>query len=46
MPGIQEAICFADHKTAYEIWELIEGLDERIELRWIMPGKGGIGVQS
>lgn len=46
MPGVQEAICFADMITACEVWELIEGLDERIALRWVIPGKGGIGAQS
>jgi pimeloyl-ACP methyl ester carboxylesterase len=37
--GIQEAIAFADAFVPCEVWELIERLDERIELRWIMPGK-------
>lgn len=46
MPGVQEASCFADMITACEVWELIEGLDERIDLRWVIPGKGGIGAQS
>jgi hypothetical protein len=39
MSGIQEAIVFADDgRVPYEAWELVESLDERIELRWIMPG--------
>ena len=46
MSAIQEAICFDDNKTADEVWELIEGLDERIELRWVVPGRDGAGVHS
>lgn len=38
-PGIQEAIVFADYRVACEVWELLERLDERVELRFIMPGK-------
>lgn len=39
MSGIQEAMVFADCYVAYEVWELLERLDERVELRYIMPGK-------
>lgn len=41
MTCIQEAIVFADTRVAYEVWELLERLDERVELRYIMPGKPG-----
>lgn len=46
MSAIQEAICFDDIKTSEEVWEMIEGLDERIELRWVIPGKDGAGIHS
>lgn len=41
MSGTQEAIVFADSYVAYEVWELLEQLDKRVELRYIMPGKPG-----
>jgi hypothetical protein len=39
-PGIQEALVFAHGRTTFEVWEALEDLDKRIELRWIVPGKG------
>ncbi|KAI0325516.1 alpha/beta-hydrolase [Cubamyces sp. BRFM 1775] len=39
MPGIQEAVCFAENHTPYETFELLAGLDERVELRWLVAGK-------
>jgi hypothetical protein len=38
MSGVQEAVVFAEAHVPYEVWELLERLDESIELRWIMPG--------
>jgi hypothetical protein len=40
MPAIQEALLFAHWKTSFEVWDRLEKLDERIEIRWIVPGKG------
>lgn len=40
MPGIQEALVFAHSKTPCEVWDRLENLDERIEIRWVVPGKG------
>ncbi|OCH94591.1 alpha/beta-hydrolase [Obba rivulosa] len=37
MPGIQEAVVFSEMLTKHEVWELLPALDERIELRWIIP---------
>jgi hypothetical protein len=39
MSGLQEALVLADGKGVIEAWELLERVDERIELRWIVPGK-------
>lgn len=41
MPGMQEAVVFVESETHYEAWQRLEDLDERIELRWIVPGKPG-----
>jgi hypothetical protein len=41
MSGVQEAMVFSDGHVPYEVWELIDRLDEKIELRWIMPGHQG-----
>ncbi|KAI0928000.1 hypothetical protein AcW1_005386 [Taiwanofungus camphoratus] len=39
MPGIHEALVFSETLTPYETWDLLDTLDERIELRWIVPGQ-------
>lgn len=43
MPGIQEAIVFAATLTQFEVYQRMRDLDERIELRWVVPGKSGAG---
>jgi pimeloyl-ACP methyl ester carboxylesterase len=44
---VQEGLVYADARVAYEVWELIEHLDERVELRWVSPGKTSkSGIQS
>ncbi|KAG2125806.1 hypothetical protein DEU56DRAFT_743431 [Suillus clintonianus] len=37
--GLHEALVYADLKGKHEAWELLEKIDERIELRWVVPGK-------
>lgn len=39
MSALHEALVFVDRIGANEAWELLEKVDERIELRWIVPGK-------
>ncbi|KAI0634240.1 Alpha/Beta hydrolase protein [Trametes polyzona] len=39
MPGVQEAVCFAENYAPFECFELLAGLDERVELRWLVAGK-------
>jgi len=39
MSGLYEALVFGCRMAAVEGWEVLERLDERIELRWIVPGK-------
>lgn len=36
---VQEAVTFADHQVPPETFELLAHLDERVELRWVVPGK-------
>jgi hypothetical protein len=43
MPGVQEAIVFAATLTQHEVYQRMQYLDERIELRWVIPGKPGAG---
>ncbi|KAG6907042.1 hypothetical protein DXG01_010813 [Tephrocybe rancida] len=43
MSGIQEAIVFSEAHTRSEVFHRVPTLDERIELRWIVPGKPGAG---
>lgn len=35
----QESVCFSDVLTMYETWDLLDQLDQRIELRFVMAGK-------
>ncbi|KAH7925329.1 hypothetical protein BV22DRAFT_1129087 [Leucogyrophana mollusca] len=50
MSGLHEALVFANSLTSAEVWELLETLDEKIELRWVLPGsprdKGIQGEQA
>ncbi|KAG1739565.1 Alpha/Beta hydrolase protein [Suillus lakei] len=39
MSGVHEALVFADTMGKFEAWELLSKIDERIELRWVVPGK-------
>lgn len=41
MPALQEAIVFAATLTQYETYQRLLNLDERIELRWVVPGRPG-----
>ncbi|KIJ69855.1 hypothetical protein HYDPIDRAFT_104488 [Hydnomerulius pinastri MD-312] len=40
MSGLHEALCFANVQMAYEVWELLDQLDESVALRWVVPGGG------
>jgi hypothetical protein len=40
MPGIQEGIVFSETHTEREVYQRLSELDEKIELRWIMPDGG------
>ncbi|KLO07980.1 hypothetical protein SCHPADRAFT_908983 [Schizopora paradoxa] len=39
MSGLQEAITFVDIQASYEAFELLEGLDENVDLLWVMASK-------
>ncbi|EGO01085.1 hypothetical protein SERLA73DRAFT_72055 [Serpula lacrymans var. lacrymans S7.3] len=39
MSGMHEALSFANDLASNETWELLEKLDKKIELRWIVPGR-------
>jgi len=41
MPGILEAVNFSHLVTPHEVYERLVDLDERIVLRWLIPGKPG-----
>ncbi|CAA7268777.1 unnamed protein product [Cyclocybe aegerita] len=38
---MQEAVAFSDVHTQYEVFQCMVTLDERISLRWVMPGRPG-----
>jgi len=39
MPGMYESIVFAERYAGVEAWQRLPELDERINLRWLVPGK-------
>ncbi|KAF4612863.1 hypothetical protein D9613_011151 [Agrocybe pediades] len=41
MPGVQEAVVFAEVHTEHEVFDRLSRLDDRIAIRWAMPGKPG-----
>ena len=41
MPGVLEGVVFAHFITPFEVYERLVDLDERIVMRWILPGKPG-----
>ena len=36
MPGIQEAVCFAENYATIETFELLEKLPAAVEVRWLI----------
>ncbi|EIM87275.1 alpha/beta-hydrolase [Stereum hirsutum FP-91666 SS1] len=44
--GVQEAVVFAESLVTHEAWAVLDKLDEKIALKWIMPGEGGIGTEQ
>ena len=44
MSGIQEAAVFSHLVTAFEVHERLVDLDERIVLRWLIPGNSDAAV--
>jgi hypothetical protein len=41
MSGMHEAIVFSETHTEFEVYDRLPVLDERIKLRWVVPGKEG-----
>ncbi|KAJ7905772.1 alpha/beta-hydrolase [Mycena olivaceomarginata] len=41
MPPLQEALAFEATTTGAPVWDLLPTLDERIPLRWVLPGRPG-----
>lgn len=42
MSGLQEGLAFTNRALPWETWVLLDKLDERIELRWIIPNDSGV----
>ncbi|KAJ6525680.1 Alpha/beta hydrolase family-domain-containing protein, partial [Mycena capillaripes] len=38
MPALQEALAFNATKSSAPVWDMLPTLDERIPLRWVLPG--------
>ncbi|KAF7363653.1 AB hydrolase-1 domain-containing protein [Mycena sanguinolenta] len=41
MPGLQEALVFEGTPSGAPVWDMLPTLDERIPLRWVVPGQPG-----
>ncbi|KLO12491.1 hypothetical protein SCHPADRAFT_921364 [Schizopora paradoxa] len=40
MPGLQESVVFVDMQVSYETFELLDRLDDKISLLWVLATKG------
>ncbi|KAF9238980.1 hypothetical protein BU15DRAFT_62247 [Melanogaster broomeanus] len=38
--NVREGVCFAGYMACWEMWELMDKVDEAITLRWIVPKRG------
>lgn len=41
MPALQEALAFAGTSSGAPVWDMLPTLEERIPLRWVVPGRPG-----
>ncbi|KAF9230424.1 Alpha/Beta hydrolase protein [Melanogaster broomeanus] len=46
MSGVQESLCFINYLTSWEMWELLDKVDEAIALRWVVPKEGLMGEEA
>ncbi|KAF9239419.1 Alpha/beta hydrolase family-domain-containing protein [Melanogaster broomeanus] len=46
MSGVQEGLCFINYLTSWEMWELLDKVDEAITLRWVVPKEGLMGEEA
>ncbi len=35
----KEAVVFVDNQVAYEVFELLEGLDDNVDLFWVLASR-------
>ncbi|KAF9239420.1 Alpha/Beta hydrolase protein [Melanogaster broomeanus] len=40
MSGVHEGLCYVNYLASWEMWELLDKVDEAIALRWVVPRKG------
>ncbi|KAF9238987.1 Alpha/Beta hydrolase protein [Melanogaster broomeanus] len=46
MSGLHEGLSFANNMAPWEMWELLDTVDEAITLRWVVPKKGITGEEA
>ncbi|KAF9230425.1 Alpha/Beta hydrolase protein [Melanogaster broomeanus] len=46
MSGVHEGLCFVNYLASWEMWELLDKVDEAIMLRWIVPEEGFVGEEA
>ncbi|KAF9230207.1 alpha/beta-hydrolase [Melanogaster broomeanus] len=44
--SVHEGVCFAGYMASWEMWELLDKVDEAITLRWIVPKGGFMGEEA
>ncbi|KAF9244891.1 Alpha/Beta hydrolase protein [Melanogaster broomeanus] len=46
MSGVHEGLSFVSYHASWEMWELLDKVDETITLRWIVPKEGFLGEEA
>ncbi|KAI6038643.1 Alpha/beta hydrolase family-domain-containing protein [Pisolithus marmoratus] len=46
MTPVQEGLSIVNAPVSFEVWELLEKLDENITLRWVVPSPGFLGDEE
>ncbi|KAF9238984.1 Alpha/Beta hydrolase protein [Melanogaster broomeanus] len=46
MSGVHEGLCLVGYMACWEMWELMDKVDEAITLRWIVPEGGFMGEEA
>ncbi|KAF9238978.1 Alpha/Beta hydrolase protein [Melanogaster broomeanus] len=46
MSSVHEGLCLVGYMASWEMWELLDKVDEAITLRWVVPKEGYMGEEA